>query len=45
MSAKKIIYVRNTEVHDAVAALAKANDRTINKQAIRLLKKGLELQK
>lgn len=44
--ATKILYVRlDTELHGAVAELAKANDRTINKQAIRLLKKGLGLTK
>lgn len=39
----KIIYLRVTaDLHNAVAASAKADDRTINKQAIRLLKKALE---
>lgn len=40
--ATKTLFLRvPAELHDAVANLAKAEDRTINKQAIRLLKKGL----
>jgi len=46
MSAKKVIYLRvPAELHDTVLRQAIATDRSINAQAVRLIKKGLELQK
>lgn len=47
MSAKtKILFLRlPAEMHDAILAQAIAGDRSINKQGIRLLKKGIEVEK